>query len=119
MRKSEINNGIEVYSDEKLTQSAGISRVCAKNAVLETAISRVILTCSCLISPAIMFKALELAKLNPKNPKMKIPYELAVFTIGLGISLPASISIFPQINHELETLRRAGRKIIGTLSPLL
>jgi hypothetical protein len=45
-----------------------------------------------------MFKALEKAKLAPpRNPRMKIPYELSVFAFGLGVSLPTSISIFPQI----------------------
>ena len=62
---------------------------------METALSRVFLTVSVLTTPALLFMMLEKARLNPTNPRFKLPYEVGIFTLGLCIMLPASVSIFP------------------------
>lgn len=95
MRRTEIEHGIEVYGDEELTQKIGISKVAAKSAVLETAMSRVFLTIGCLLSPSLAFFLLEKAKLKPSNPRFKMPYDVTVFALCLCVTLPISISIFP------------------------
>lgn len=96
MRRIEMENGIEVYGDEVMTQKAGISKVCAKKAILETAASRVFLSISCLMSPALIFYAFEVMKKTPKRPMYRIPYEITVFLVALMAFLPASIAMFPQ-----------------------
>lgn len=73
-----------------------MSKIAAKSAVLETALSRVALTVMCVNSPVVVFLALEKAGLAPTNPRFKLPYELAVFAFALGVALPLSISVFPE-----------------------
>ena len=89
-----MKNGIEVFTDENLTQKLGISKTCAKKAIIETAFSRVFLAISCLMTPAFIFYAIERMGRTPKGP-LKIPYEISVFLFGLMVNLPASIAIFP------------------------
>jgi hypothetical protein len=96
MRGKEMDNGIEVFSDENLTKKVGISKVCAKKAVFETATSRVFLSFSCICTPAMMFYLCEKKHLYPKQPVAKIAFETTIFIFALLGSLPLSIAIFPQ-----------------------
>jgi hypothetical protein len=95
MRRVEMENGIEVFSDEALSQKVGISKVCAQQAVVETAWSRVFLAISCLMSPALIFYAVDSMGKTPKSARIKIPYEIGVFLFALMVNLPASIAMFP------------------------
>jgi hypothetical protein len=97
MRRVEMENGIEVFEDEGLTNKLGDikSKECAKKAIFETAWSRVFLSISCLMSPALIFYAVERAGKTPKSPAVKIPYEVAVFLFALMVGLPSSIALFP------------------------
>ena len=54
MRYPEIDRGLTVYSDNKLTQPVGISKICASSAVYETAYSRIIMSFLCLVFPVII-----------------------------------------------------------------
>jgi len=92
-----MTNGIDVFSDENMTQKVGTSKICAKKAVLETATSRVFLSFGCLVSPAIIFYIFERFGKYPKNPTLRIPFEISVFLFALLGSLPLSIAIFPQV----------------------
>lgn len=94
MRKAELNTGINVYADSQLTQKLGISTICAKKAILETACSRVFLSISCLMTPALIFYYVEKLGKTPKG-RMRIPFEVTVFLFALMINLPASVAIFP------------------------
>lgn len=96
MRRVEMENGIEVFRDENLTEKIGISKICAKKAIIETAWSRVFLAVSCLTSPAIIFYLVEKMGRTPKSKAVKIPYEIGVFLFALMVNLPASIAMFPQ-----------------------
>ena len=96
MRRVEMTNGIEIFEDEELTQKLGYaSKNCAKKAIFETAWSRVFLSISCLMTPALIFYAVEKAGRTPKTPATKIPYEVMVFLFALMVGLPSSIAIFP------------------------
>lgn len=113
MRQAEAKNGIEVFSDEQLTQKIGISKLAADRAIIETASSRIFLSFACLCTPAIIFYGFETMKMTPKTPKMKMGYETGVFIFSLMFALPASISLFPQTGtlplSKVETeLRRDG-----------
>ena len=72
------------------------SKECARKAIFETAWSRVFLSISCLMSPAMVFYMVEKAGRTPKTPATKIPYEIFVFVLALMVGLPASIAMFPQ-----------------------
>ena len=60
MRQAEINKGIEVMKSPsmKAEDSVGISKVCAKKAVQETALSRVALSCICVSTPTVIMAAI-------------------------------------------------------------
>jgi len=96
IRRVEIENGIEVFEDEVLSKPVGVSCVAAKNAVAETAASRVFLSGTCLLAPAIFFSVLEKFNKIPKNPRMKLPFEMTFFLIVIMTMLPASVALFPQ-----------------------
>ena len=96
MRKVEMNNGIEIFSDEQLSQKVGTSQLAAKKAIIETASSRVFLSFACLMTPALIFYAFERAGRTPVGARAKMLYEVGVFTFSLMLALPASIALFPQ-----------------------
>ena len=97
MRKAEMNQGIDIYTDENLTMKVpSASKECARKAIFETAWSRVFLSISCIMSPALFFFFVEKAGPTPKTPAMRIPYEICVFVLALMGGLPASIAMFPQ-----------------------
>ena len=95
MRRVEMENGINVFSDPQLTQKVGISRTCAQKAILETAWSRVYLAVSCLTCPAIIFYLVEKMGRTPRSRYLKMPYEIGVFLFALMVNLPCSIAMFP------------------------
>ena len=94
-----MENGIEVFRDENLTEKIGVSKVCAKKAIFETAWSRVFLAVSCLTSPAIIFYLIERMGRTPTSRYFKLPYEIGVFVFALMVNLPASIAMFPQTGN--------------------
>ena len=86
-----------MYEDEQLTKKLGLSsKECARKAIFETAWSRVFLSFSCLMSPALIFYFVEKLGRTPRAPAARIPYEICVFIVALMGSLPASIAMFPQ-----------------------
>ena len=102
-----MNNGIEVFADEALTEKVGKSKVCAKKAIMETASSRIFLAFACLMTPAVIFYGFEKAGRTPVGARSKLLFEVGVFTFSLMFALPASIALFPQNGkmktHELPT----------------
>ena len=65
IRSSEYRHGIEIYARDGTP--CGKSRNCARKAILETALSRVVLTLPIFGPPFILF-LLEKMRLLPKNP---------------------------------------------------
>lgn len=95
MRQVEMKNGIEAFRDEQLTEKLGISKACAKKAIIETASSRILLSIACLVSPAVIFYGIEKLGKTPKGPRGKMMMEVCVFTFSLMFALPISIALFP------------------------
>lgn len=79
-----------------MTEKVGVSQICAKKAIIETATSRIFLACACLMSPALIFYMFEKLGKSPKRRLAKSIFELAVFVFSLMLALPSSIAIFPQ-----------------------
>ena len=65
MRQKEIDSGIQVFAQDSLDPESlvGVSKICAKQAVRETALSRVSLSLICTSMAA--FSILSLSKLRP------------------------------------------------------
>ena len=95
MRSAEINKGIEVYKNHSLTEKLGISKIAAKNAVVETALSRTFLSTSAIIMPTVLLLGLGGVGISPATFAAKTALDTAVFIAVLRVGLPASISMFP------------------------
>jgi hypothetical protein len=98
MRKAEVDKGIQVFSDPKLENLAGISKDAAFSAVKETALSRAAMSTMCLTIPASMILALGAIGVRPTGKAGKTLLEVACIGTALQIGLPASISIFPPLS---------------------
>ena len=79
-----------------MTERSGISKKAAESAVFETAYSRIFLSMSCLLAPALAFFAFDKLGLAPTRRLFKTPYEIGIFVAALCLFLPASVAIFPQ-----------------------
>ena len=92
MRKTEIEKGIDVL-DENGT-SYGKSKVCAKTAVTQTAISRYILTIPIFIPP-LMLIATERMGMMPRNFYLKTLVEVSYISLELYVAVPLGIAMYP------------------------
>ena len=97
MRSAEINKGIDIFSDEKLTKKLGISKIAAKNAVIETSISRAIMSASSVFIPTIFILSLNGIGVNPTAPAAVRAMDLTCIAAALRLGLPMSVAVFPPI----------------------
>lgn len=97
MRKHECNEGIDVL--DKNGQVIGTSKVAAKKALTEMAISRAALPIPLLAIPPIVMTMLEKTALLKKNPRLHMPFNILVCSITFFFALPATIAIFPQMSE--------------------
>lgn len=74
----------------------GSSKIAAKKAIFETAITRFLLPIPVLFFPAIANYALEALRLWPKNNVAAKLMELTLVTISLTFALPMSVALFEQ-----------------------
>ncbi|XP_064382477.1 sideroflexin-5-like isoform X3 [Halichondria panicea] len=95
MRNHELTEGIEVVDDKG--NVVGTSKIAAKKAVTQTAITRFVLPAPILVIPPIIMTAIEKTDFIRKFPKMHLPIQAMVCTVCFGLALPASIALFPQI----------------------
>jgi hypothetical protein len=95
MRIGEMNRGIKIYDIES-GEEMGISKVCAKTAVIKTAFSRIILSMPTFIIPGASMFLLDKFGLIPKAKGPKTILELTVISFALWTALPLSVSLFPQ-----------------------
>ncbi|CAL1530195.1 unnamed protein product [Lymnaea stagnalis] len=102
MRNSELYEGIEVV--DKNNNVVGASRVAAKKALKETALTRMFLPAPILIIPPIIMSMLEKKKFLIRNPRLHLPINAVVCTLAFGFALPVAIALFPQYS-EIETAR--------------
>ena len=98
MRYTEIEKGIQVYSDEKLSEPAGVSKVCAESAVKQTAISRMMMSIFALGIPTALLMVMDKIGMVPKAKIPKLMMEVPTVAFGLFMGLPLSVAYFPPIS---------------------
>ncbi|KAL6231294.1 hypothetical protein BDW75DRAFT_48651 [Aspergillus navahoensis] len=98
MRSEEIRQGIDVYpvpeKEGEQVQSLGRSKVAAKIAVGETAISRVLNATPIMVVPPLVLVQLEKRKLL--SPRMVLPANLGLVLATSLFALPLALGAFPQ-----------------------
>lgn len=101
MRYAEIEKGIEICEDGELKKKIGISKACAKSAVIETSLSRSAMSISSVTIPAALILTLGAVGVAPKSFAMKTLLEIICVGSALRVGLPMSVSIFPPISEKV------------------
>jgi hypothetical protein len=81
MRMSEMERGIKVY--DEYNEEMGISKVCAKKAVLQTASSRLLLSMPTFVIPGVLMFLIDKAGMMPKSKAPRTVLELLVVAFAL------------------------------------
>ncbi|XP_072718878.1 sideroflexin-5 isoform X5 [Mycteria americana] len=113
MRHTELEEGIDVLDNNG--NIVGSSRIAAKHALLETALTRVVLPMPILVLPPIIMSILEKTSLLRSRPRMILPVQSLVCLAAFGLALPLAISLFPQMS-EIETSRLEPEIAMATTS---
>ncbi|XP_053477685.1 sideroflexin-4 isoform X2 [Ictalurus furcatus] len=95
VRSEESENGIKVFDSSG--NSVGVSKEAAFKAVKETAISRAALFGITAVVPNLLVLLLKRTKLAQRNPMMLAPVRHISTAIALGLMIPVSFSLFPQL----------------------
>lgn len=96
MRQTEMQKGIDVFhpTTGEVIECEVKSKLAAKRAVEQTAISRVMLNVTILLPPALLI-GLEKARLMPKNKYAVEMVNFTVLLIELYFAVPTGIAMFP------------------------
>ncbi|XP_043400885.1 sideroflexin-5 isoform X10 [Chelonia mydas] len=113
MRHTELEEGIDVLDSNG--NIVGSSRIAAKHALIETALTRVVLPMPILVLPPIIMSILEKTSLLRARPRMVLPVQGFVCLAAFGLALPLAISLFPQMS-EIETSRLEPEIAMATTS---
>ncbi|XP_056408647.1 sideroflexin-5 [Hyla sarda] len=113
MRHSELEEGIDVLDGGG--KIVGSSRTAAKHALLETALTRVVLPMPILVLPPIIMSGLEKTSLLRTYPRLILPVHSLVCLTAFGLALPLAISLFPQMS-EIETSKLEPEIAMNTAS---
>ncbi|NWH19797.1 SFXN5 protein, partial [Grus americana] len=97
MRHTELEEGIDVLDSNG--NIVGSSRIAAKHALLETALTRVVLPMPILVLPPIIMSILEKTSFLRSRPRMILPVQSLVCLAAFGLALPLAISLFPQMSE--------------------
>jgi len=100
MRYAEIEKGIDIASDSECEKTVGISKICAKNAVVETSISRAIMSISSVTIPSGIILSLGLVGIAPTAFAQKTVLEVLCVGGALRVGLPMSVAVFPPITMK-------------------
>ncbi|XP_066234094.1 sideroflexin-5 isoform X3 [Saccopteryx leptura] len=100
MRYGELEEGIDVLDGDG--NLVGSSKIAARHALLETALTRVVLPMPILVLPPIVMSMLEKTALLQTRPRLLLPVQSLVCLAAFGLALPLAISLFPQMS-EIET----------------
>ena len=95
MRYKELNDGIKVQ-DKGGETTYGESKVAAKKAITQTALSRLFLPLPVLFFPAVGQFLLTKLRIWPRNLMISKFLELSLCAISLGFALPMSVALFQQ-----------------------
>lgn len=107
MRQTEMKKGIELFHPKtgEIMTELGPSKIAAKRAVEQTAISRIMLNVTILLPPVLLLM-IEKARLMPKNKYALEFVNFSVLLCELYFAVPTGIAMFPvrgEINaSELE-----------------
>lgn len=93
IRLPEINKGIQIQ-DPANGKNVGTSKMCAKEAVWQTATSRIVMALPVGL-PGYAFYALERKGLVPKNATLLVVLQLALISTQLNFTVPFSMAAFP------------------------
>eukprot|EP00040_Diaphanoeca_grandis_P013162 m.66546 g.66546 ORF g.66546 m.66546 type:complete len:326 (+) comp23701_c0_seq3:146-1123(+) len=95
MRHTELTSGIHVKDADGVVR--GSSQLAAKQAIKDTAITRVILPAPLLIIPPMIMTAIgRFSTILKTSPRLALPIEAGVCFLAFVGGLPAAISMFPQ-----------------------
>uniref|UniRef100_A0A3Q3Q3K7 Sidoreflexin n=1 Tax=Monopterus albus TaxID=43700 RepID=A0A3Q3Q3K7_MONAL len=97
MRHSELSEGISVLDNNG--NVVGTSRVAARHALLETALTRVVLPMPILILPPMIMAVVEKLPLLQRQPRLILPIHSLVVLAAFSLALPLAISLFPQMSQ--------------------
>ncbi|XP_037663523.1 sideroflexin-5 isoform X3 [Choloepus didactylus] len=100
MRYGELEEGIDVLDGDG--NLVGSSKIAARHALLETALTRVVLPMPILVLPPIVMSMLEKTALLQARRRLLLPVQSLVCLAAFGLALPLAISLFPQMS-EIET----------------
>ncbi|XP_017576920.1 sideroflexin-5a [Pygocentrus nattereri] len=94
MRHSELSEGVSVLDENG--NVVGTSKIAARCALLETAVTRVVLPVPILVLPPMLMTVLERLPLLQRHPRLVLPVHSLVCLCAFGMALPLAISLFPQ-----------------------
>ena len=92
MRQTEMEKGIDVLDKETL-ESYGKSQKCAKKAVTQTAISRILLAITMFVPPAALI-AIEKARMTPKSKPIKFGLDISLLAGELYFAVPLGLALY-------------------------
>ncbi len=92
-----------MFSDLTLENNVGISKLAAKSAVTETAMSRSAMSITSICIPACIILGLGGIGISPKGKVGKNALDVACIALALRIGLPFSVSIFPPLSIKKGT----------------
>lgn len=91
-----------MFASPEMTNPVGKSKICAKNAVKETALSRIALSIFAVSSPVFLILGLNKVKIIQRavsrSQNLRLCQELLSVIICIQFSLPAAISIFEPVS---------------------
>ncbi|XP_072532982.1 sideroflexin-5a isoform X2 [Salminus brasiliensis] len=94
MRHSELSEGISVLDEDG--NVVGTSKLAARQALLETAVTRVVLPMPILVLPPMLMTMLERLPLLQRHSRLVLPVHSLVCLGAFSLALPLAISLFPQ-----------------------
>ncbi|XP_038046122.1 sideroflexin-5-like [Patiria miniata] len=97
MRFTELSDGIEV--EDSKGNVVGTSKIAAKMALTETALTRIVMPAPILLIPPVIMTFIE-NKTNflKRFPRLHLPLQVVVCTSAFAFALPLAISLFPQFS---------------------
>uniref|UniRef100_A0A8C4WRJ8 Sideroflexin 5a n=1 Tax=Eptatretus burgeri TaxID=7764 RepID=A0A8C4WRJ8_EPTBU len=97
MRHGELSDGIDVLQADGCV--VGSSRIAAKQALLDTSLTRIVLPMPILVLPPVIMAWLEKKRFLKVWPALHLPLQALVCTAAFGLALPVAISLFPQFSQ--------------------
>ncbi|XP_072625913.1 sideroflexin-5 isoform X5 [Canis lupus baileyi] len=114
MRYGELEEGIDVLDGDG--NLVGSSKIAARHALLETALTRVVLPMPILVLPPIVMSMLEKTALLQARPRLLLPVQSLVCLAAFGLALPLAISLFPQMSEAAGEERKVNEALCSGIT---